>query len=291
MELTPETIRPIREARAHRWELWLLLGLPFVGVFLAVFLDLVIPWRPLLPVVPITHRQLDFLIPSDIDLPFLMGIVPLILLVSSYRLVKDGDRPLLKLLWKFAIAAELVGLAMLLVITYGLMGTETWTMYLVIFGLQRVIFIGLLVAFGRAASRRGFKNALLFIVATGFLGNLTFAADVPGYSGWTSVMSLLTLVYGAALTLAAVWAVRWADANRIVTRTVVVIPLAALLLFLTTELAVKTALAVRQVELDQWTIGRLVLDFGVTLAGYLISAGLVYLFRIPNPAVPSQAPA
>lgn len=304
MEITPETIWAKRAAWAHRWELWLLIGLPFAGLILAGLLELILKaWGPLLPAVSIPVPYWDSEYSYEIDLPFLLRIVPLILLVSTYRLVNGGDRPLLALLWKYAIAVKVIGLIMLLVTTYGFVGTGNWALYLAIVTLRAVITIGLLVAFGRAASRRGFRNALLFIAATGFLDFLVFWAVVPGSSDWTYVMVLLTVVYGTALTLAAVWAVRRVDSNGTVGWNVVVIPVAALLLFLTTELAVETALEIWHLNWasDPWelelagrdirTIGARLITFGFTLAGYLISAGLVYLVRIRNPDASRAAPA
>ena len=295
----PLTLLAIRRgppaAWAHRWELWLLIGLAFVawvpGFILAgMALDL---WQSSL---------LEFL---TIDVPtwFALGsaIVTLILLVPFYWRVKGRDRPLLALLWKYALAVEVLWIVVLLSVGPN-WSPESSGLLLLLLLTELLIALGLLVAFGRAASRQGFRIAVLFILATQLLEHLSFT-----YEDWPSVDSAFTRLclrilmlwstwlYGAVLTLAVVWAVRWADSTGVVGWNAVVIPLAALLLFWATEAVVLSALDVWQLRLDSFgdsvqIVSMYWIEFGVVLAGLLISVGLVYLVRVRNPDVLRPTP-
>lgn len=294
--VTPLTLLAIRRgppaAWAHRWELWLLIGLPFVGFF-------VVP--PLVGLawaywgrLPLGLSALD----SETQLALGPAIVTLILLVPFYWRVKGKDRPLLALLWKYALAVEVLWIVVLLAVGPN-WPPESWGLLLLLLLPNLLIALGLLAAFGRAASRHGFSAAVLFVLATNFLGALSFTYDfwhtvysIRTGGLLTTLMLLATWLYGAVLTLAAVRAIRRADSTGVVGWNAAVIPLAALLLFWATEAVVLSALDVWYRRLDSFGdyVQIVWIEFGVVLAGLLISVGLVYLVRIRDPDVLRPTP-
>ena len=274
----------------------MLIGLPFVALVLGSN-SVGLAWE-YWGRLPLGLSTLD----SETQLALGPDILTLILLAPFYWRVKGRDRPLLALLWKYALASTVIWIVWLLAVEPH-WPPESWPRLPAIVVPTLVIFLGVMVAFGRAASRQGFRIAVLFILATEYLGHLSFTHEYwyrvdSVFTGfYLSILMLWsTWLYGAVLTLAAVWAVRRADSGSVIGWNVVAIPLVALLLFWVTELAVLSALDVWQLRLDSFSDFVLLgkarwMGFGVALAGILITVGLVYLVRVRDPDAPSTVPA
>ena len=267
------------KVREYRWELWLLVGIPLVAETtdtLSVYLSY--------------GRLFGF---NSVE-----TILSLAILACSYLWVRRLERPLLRLVWLYALAVAVVKLSgVLLLLAWvediiGPQGREVVWWILVWVSASLLILLLVLVALARMASRRGFDKALALITISalpgvGFTVNLAVIFFLASGIGYGTPALLGWYLFMFAPTLVVAWALKRGDAG-------VQIPkrgLAALFGVVCVSSIVLYALHI------DWKFGLdregLVASLSALAVYYAIAIGAAYLVREessgggPAPEVPS----
>ena len=210
----------LKKALEHRWELWLFLGLPVAAWLISLLgYEIVEQVHGEGALYGIVNRPDPGWILWYVLLYPMAGLV---LLAISYWRVRQLERELLRMTWRFfllilgiEILRYVVVLASIADNTIQSGGLETPFSLSVGIALF-VIQAGLLVWFVRRVSRRGLDKALILIgiSAHSYLSISTIASYIFTYRQEYRISQFVILLVGLSLTLVAVWALRRGDTDK-----------------------------------------------------------------------------
>ena len=215
----------LNKVREYRWELWLFIGLP-VAVAIATLLG---------------QKIVEAVYGQSFEMYRLFGgasvgqiawhvllwpTITTALLAISYWQVNKLERPVLKIVWLYALLVSTLEIARYSVIVAVFIDgpIASWGSnirdYLYVGWALFAIEIGMLVWFARKASRNGFDKALVLISASGFLGaTIAYSIDnVFRFGSENRIGHIVTLIGVLALTLVVVWMLKAVDTQESVPR-------------------------------------------------------------------------
>ena len=282
----------------YRWELWLFIGIPSVAATVG----------------PIGLAYTWDVIASDDGWffsawrAFSTSVVAAVLLGASYAKVRRLEGFMLKLFWRYSLAASVV--SALGFLTISLLSSQPWDPFdlgFVPFYLRWVLSLLALAALGglvrlwfaREASRFSLAHAFLVIALSGSTAGysilllpvlLAFRTLAPTSRDTSDVaLQLGTAVLGTAITVLSIWALANFDGmGRRLRRRSLVALLALGVLHAVTSPSGVAGDVVDYVEMGNYMSAALVAAIsllGVTVFT-LIVLGLTYLLRVRQPAEP-----
>ena len=282
----------LNKVRKYRWELWLFFGVS------------VVTW--------ITNRLVGEVVEDALNEGAFYGtfgrvdigwivwpalLVPIsviVLLGISYWWVNRLERPLLRIVWQYALAVAALdivrysaGLAMIQDSTLSRSGWEAiWL--LSIGSTLLAIQIGALVWLARRASKGGFDKSLVIIGISAFsILNVAYSANNlfrygVGYKA-SNVIMLLAVI---ALTLVAVWALKCGDTEKAIGRK------GFAMLFGAAFFSLLAMYVVREGGNSAWRLDDAAWSASIHAGIYAIAIGVAYAvrMRLPKEEPPSEEP-
>ena len=280
----------------YRWELWLFIGIPTVAAFVGP-IGLAYAWE---------------VIASDDGWSFSAwhafstSVVAAVLLGASYAKVRRLEGFMLKLFWRYSLAASVV--SALGFLTISLLSSQPWDpsdpgfVYFYLRGVLSSLALAALVGlvrlwFAREGSRSSLAHAFLVIALSGSTaGSSIFLVPVllaswtltPTFRDTSDVaLQLGTAVLGTAITVLSIWALANFDGmGRRLRRRSLAALLALGVLHAVTSPSGVAGDVVDYVEVGNYMSAALVaaLGLGAGTVFTLIVLGLTYLVRVRRPA-------